>query len=261
MTDTPLPAASFGQNDFRIGGVFSRTFSVFSRNFLTFGLIALLANLPGVAINLLVGTPRPGTAPLVLVGLTAVLFLVLAQVSMAAIVYGAFQDMAGRPVHLLDSVQVGLRRSFSVLVVAILSPFLAVLAAIFFVVPGVILFLMWFVAIPACVVERLGPIKSLGRSRQLTKGHRWKLLGLILLVFALLLVISFVLFATLGALGIGAFVGGAGRVAGAVISLAIGLIWQVVWGTLYAIFVVVTYHDLRVAKEGVNTEQIVAVFD
>src|SRR5215475_5262435 len=36
---------------------------------------------------------------------------------------------------------------------------------------------MWFVAVPACVEERLGPWTSLRRSRDLTKGHRWKLCG------------------------------------------------------------------------------------
>ena len=39
------------------------------------------------------------------------------------------------------------------------------------------------------------------------------------------------------------------------------LIWNGVWGAFYAIAVVVTYHDLRVAKEGINIEQIASVFD
>jgi hypothetical protein len=34
-----------------------------------------------------------------------------------------------------------------------------------------------------------------------------------------------------------------------------------VWGAFYAIFVVVTYHDLRVAKEGVDVHEIASVFD
>jgi len=49
--------------------------------------------------------------------------------------------------------------------------------------PGLIVFTMWFVATPACVVERLGPFRSMGRSRQLTKGHRWKIFGTIVLIF------------------------------------------------------------------------------
>jgi hypothetical protein len=39
------------------------------------------------------------------------------------------------------------------------------------------------------------------------------------------------------------------------------VIWSGVWGAFYAICVVVAYHDLRVAKEGVDTAQIAAVFE
>ncbi len=39
------------------------------------------------------------------------------------------------------------------------------------------------------------------------------------------------------------------------------LIWNGIWGAFYAIAAVVSYHDLRVAKEGINIEQIAAVFD
>jgi uncharacterized membrane protein len=49
------------------------------------------------------------------------------------------------------------------------------------IVPGLILYTMWFVGFPACVVERLGPWTSLRRSRELTKGYRWKVLALALL--------------------------------------------------------------------------------
>jgi hypothetical protein len=43
--------------------------------------------------------------------------------------------------------------------------------------------------------------------------------------------------------------------------VAVHAVWNGFWGALYAIFAVVTYHDLRVAKEGVDTEQIAAVFE
>jgi hypothetical protein len=41
----------------------------------------------------------------------------------------------------------------------------------------------------------------------------------------------------------------------------VGLIWTAVWTAFYAILIAVAYHDLRVAKEGVDTEQIAAVFE
>ncbi len=115
--------------------------------------------------------------------------------------------------------------------------------------PGLILFTMWFVAIPVCVVERLGPISSLGRSRRLTKGHRWKILGLLLLLYLIGIITSIFLGGTFTALG------------GTPLAMIGALIWSAIWGTFASVVIVVTYHDLRVAKEGIDTEQIIAVFD
>jgi len=39
------------------------------------------------------------------------------------------------------------------------------------------------------------------------------------------------------------------------------LLWGALWTAYYSIAVVMTYHDLRVAKEGIDIEQIAAVFD
>jgi hypothetical protein len=47
----------------------------------------------------------------------------------------------------------------------------------------------------------------------------------------------------------------------ATLTLIGDLLWNGIWGAFYAIAAVVTYHDLRVAKEGTDIEQIAAVFD
>jgi uncharacterized membrane protein len=115
--------------------------------------------------------------------------------------------------------------------------------------PGTILAVMWFVSTPACVVERLGPLSSMGRSRELTKGHRWKIFGMLVLV-------------VLGAAIVNVIIEVLLRLTGSSIIVTLGtLAWAGVWGAFYAIFGVVTYHDLRVAKEGVDVHQIAAVFD
>jgi hypothetical protein len=41
----------------------------------------------------------------------------------------------------------------------------------------------------------------------------------------------------------------------------VNLVWGAIWSAFLAILIVVTYHDLRVAKEGVDTDQIAAVFE
>jgi hypothetical protein len=89
----------------------------------------------------------------------------------------------------------------------------------------------------------------LGRSRQLTKGHRWKILGLQLVI----LIPAFV---------VGAIVGGLTAVIlGSTFGPIINLLWNAIWTAFFAIVLAVAYHDLRVAKEGIDTEQIAAVFE
>ena len=126
---------------------------------------------------------------------------------------------------------------------------LAGLAAIALLFPGFMVLTMLFVAAPVCVVERLGPFKSMGRSARLTKGHRWKIFGL---WFATLLVEGIVQ-SVLTKLAVA---GGA-----SLLGTPVLVIWSAVYGAFSAVLAVVTYHDLRVAKEGVNTDQIASVFD
>jgi hypothetical protein len=108
---------------------------------------------------------------------------------------------------------------------------------------------MWFVATPVCVVEKLGPLGSMGRSSRLTKGHRWKIFGLFLLLIIISVVVSQSVAVILVAIG------------GVTLALLGAIAWGGVWGAFYAISVVVTYHDLRAAKEGTDIDQIAAVFD
>jgi hypothetical protein len=261
MTDVSLPAGRFSAGDFRIGQVFSRSWSVFTGNFFTFVMVTGVASLPA----LLVPQPTPASPdnPFQNLGLTlfgSLLMIVLGTVAQAIVLYGAFQVMRGRPIDLAESARIGLRRFFPIVGIAICVSVLAGLGFVFFVVPGVIVYLMWFVATPVCVVEQLGPFASMGRSRELTKGHRWKLFGLSLLVVLPALIVS----AIVGALVLATLQGGIVAVTTAMagtLGKVVNMVWSAVWTAFFAIVIVVTYHDLRVAKEGVDTDQIAAVFE
>ena len=107
----------------------------------------------------------------------------------------------------------------------------------------------WFVGLPACLVERLGPWTSLRRSRELTKGYRGKVFALALLLPVVNVGSSRVILPVLTAL------------AGPIVGLTGQLIWTGVTVAFIGIVFAVTYYDLRVIKEGVDIEQITAVFD
>jgi MFS family permease len=254
MTDTPV-STPYAEGDFSVGRVLNRTFSVLTRNFLTFFTVTAVASLPSVLLSQSASLdPSAATGEDMALGVGLLLLgifvgIVLYTLSQAVVLYGAFQDMRGRPVSLTESLQVGLRRFFSILGLAISVSLLMALGFIFFVVPGFILMSMWFVATPVCVVEQLGPFSSMGRSRRLTKGYRWRIFGLMLLLFLISGIISPTLGVAMGAIG------------GKALALIGALVWSGVWGAFYAIAAVVAYHDLRAAKEGIDIEQIAAVFD
>jgi hypothetical protein len=174
---------------------------------------------------------------------------VLGTLSQAVVLYGAFQDMRGQRVNLGESMRVGLRRFLPVVGLAISTTLLGFLGLFVFVVPGLICFTMLFVATPACVVEGRGVFSSMGRSAALTRGHRWKIFGLMLVMYICDAIVDKPIDQALTSL------------AGGVPAFVAHVIWNGVWGAFYAILAVVSYHDLRVAKEGVDIEQIAAVFE
>jgi hypothetical protein len=189
--------------------------------------------------------------PAIIIGglVFALIWIVVFSVSQSAMIYGAFQDVRGRPFDISASVRRGLSRFLPVIGAAICAGVLTGIGFILLIVPGVIIFLMFFVVIPVCVVEGLGPAQSLGRSRQLTKGYRWRIFAICLISGLIIGVGS----AVLERLGL-SIAGAAGQ---ALVSFVVGAIG----GAYQAIVTIMTYHDLRSVKEGLDIEQLAAVFD
>ena len=251
MTDISEPTR-FAAGDFRVGRVLDRTFSVLSRNFLAFFVVTAVAGLPTFLLSRSTDVIETGQNMALGFGLILLGFflaIVLYTLSQAIVLYGAFQNMRGRPVSLIESLQVGLRRFFPIVGLAIGMSFFVMLGFVLIFIPGLILLTMWFVATPACVVEKLGPFRSMGRSADLTRGYRWRIFGLMLVLFLISAVAGPIIDAVLATMG------------GTMLVLIGSLIWNGIWGAFYAVAAVVAYHDLRVAKEGIDIEQIAAVFD
>jgi hypothetical protein len=174
--------------------------------------------------------------------------IVFSTLGEAVIIHAAFQDMRQRPVRLVESLNVVLRRFLPIVGLGFVTTILMWLGLILLIIPGLMLYTIWFVGLPTCVVERRGPLTSLRRSWELTEGHHWKLFGL-----ALLLIIT-----SFGSLLLEF---GVAAVAGRIVGLIGNLIWNGIWLAFAAVVGTVTYHDLRVVKEGVDIEQIAVVFD
>lgn len=245
MTITSLPA----EGEFRIGNVFNRAANILFANFPFFFIVALIVALPSAVFQLQQG-PRESVTDwdIAIIAFALIGGVLFSTIGQAIILSGAFQYLRGEPVRPGEAFQRGLAKLFPLLGLAILYNLGLGLGFALLLVPGLLLVVRWAVVIPACVVEGLGPIASMGRSARLTKGHRWKIFG----TLALLMIINLLAYAIVGLM-----LGPAGPYA-AVAGFAL---WQGGWGAFGHCVTIMIYHDLRVAKEGITSEQIAGVFD
>jgi hypothetical protein len=262
MTDysavQPAPASGM----FSVGGVIKRSFGTYRANFVPFTVLALILYLPtllltsaqvnsvaGVSWHVSVGTGADTPAEAVIL----LLSMVLTYVLVGALVFGTVQHLNGRKPGLAEIIRLGLTRIVPVVVIAVLFSIACGIGAMLLVLPGIFLLVVWSVAIPAAVVERPGVFGAFSRSWRLTKGYRWPVLGILLILMAIL--IGFQLM-------IGILIGVAVIATDSLyLVIAINYVVWAVSGTLMSVAIAVTYHDLRVAKEGVSTAQLAAVFD
>jgi hypothetical protein len=234
---------------FRLGAVLSKTFSVLGRQFGKFVLLTLIPMVPVLLFTLFTQPGRvasPGSLATAS-ALLGILTFVLQIIAQATTLYGAFQEMRGEPFTVGQSLTVGFRRALPLLGVAITASLAIGLAAVLFLVPGIIVACMLYVAVPACVIEKLGVAASISRSAVLTRGYRWPIFGLFLLVGVVSLIVGLIMLR----LGSG----------DALLGKLLYFAWQVISTSFGAVLASVVYHDLRVAKEGIDIDYLANVFD
>jgi hypothetical protein len=88
-----------------------------------------------------------------------------------------------RPTRVADAIRAGLRAFPVVATVAVVSTVAISIGFILLIVPGVYLATIWAVAAQAAVAEHLGPGAALTRSDELTNGSRWRVLGIVLVLY------------------------------------------------------------------------------
>jgi uncharacterized membrane protein len=254
-------AAMATGGEFRIGPIFGRAWSVYMSNFVKFSVIALVIALP----QLLTGDSHDAAASASVESsawklVAFIIGMILNTIGQAVILYGAFQVMRGRVMMLGEAARRGLSRFWSIIGLAILATLGIIVGTLLFIVPGIMLAIRWSVALPACVVENMGPLAAMRRSAQLTKGHRWKIFGVFILILIIVVIVAMVVFGVVAAV-VGAITLATEGIAAVVLAGLLGLIGAAIYTAYLNIVLVMLYHDLRVAKEGVDTDQIAAVFD
>ena len=266
---------------FRAGTVLARTLSLLGRNIVPFLLLAAIARVPeflteemmknsGVGAGSGIGALVRPLLP------SAIVTAVMSTLSTATILYLALNQMAGRPARIGEAIAATGVQLVPLLGISLLSllgvfgipllifvlsstllPFLFLLPAAGTVIlmlialtPGLILLVMWYVAVPVCLLEQRGVFQSLRRSSALTKGARLKLLMLVVLELAL----SY----ASGALGpdaVSSFLGVWGQFA---VQFLLVSLHYAFTGVLAAM----VYYELRMEKQGFDpVRRIAEIFD
>ena len=243
-------------SDFQVGSVIGRGVSVFFRNIVAFAIITVLLFVVPIVLTAFVFVTMDPVAAIIL---TILVWLIAYFWLSAALVYGVVSDLRGTKAGIGEILRGALSVLLPVSLISIVVGVLVVLGWMVFIIPGIFLYVIFWVAVPAAVVERTGVIDSMKRSLELTKGNRWK----VFFVLVLWIVISFIIQMVV-AFAVGIPMMPADQMTAPQVSTAgmwIADIVNMLLAGIGASILAVGYHDLRVAKEGIGSEEIARTFD
>jgi hypothetical protein len=168
----------------------------------------------------------------------------LATAGSLRIVAGAY---LGETPSWTQSLRFAVSRLGALVVLAIAVLVCELVGLLFCIVPGVWLWGSFGVAVPALLMEGIGPFKAMGRSFNLVRKRFWPVFG----ALALATILTFLISGALGGVLLGVTLGtGGNEVASAVASTAVTFLSSLVTTPFVAAVSVVVYVDLRVRKEG-----------
>ena len=188
-----------------IGGILSEATDTWKKAFGTIWLIALILLVP---VGILSYFSDRGW----LIGLIYFVASILATLYIQGVLARIVQDVRedGKVDwsvgELLKSINPKL---LPLLGLTIVLSILISIGLVLFIIPGIILALIWFVAVPVLIIEDKGVFDSMSRSGELTKGNRWRIFGLMLVVYIgvfVVFIIAALIAAVLPILGLIAFV-------------------------------------------------------
>lgn len=245
---------------FDVGRVIQRTFDSIRQNIVTFLVAAvLLVGLPSLVMvygQSVVMLSQNFTG----LGLAAagwLLYLIGVYVLQGLVIKVTVARFNNKITSIGEAFEAGFKVFFPLLGVAIVVGLGVMLGFILLIVPGIILAVIWSVATGAVVVEGRGVGDALQRSRDLTRGYRWQIFGLVVIMVIASMIIGFAVGGISAATG-GGFVAGSANLIVNMVTSAVSNILNAVIG---AAGVGALYYELRSVKEGVGPEQLASVFD
>ena len=177
--------------------------------------------------------------------------IVLTSMVSGILVYSVFKLLRGQPIpDISRSFSLTLERLISLVIASLLSGICIGLGFLFCIIPGLFVMAGLAVIAPVVMVEKAGPLEALNRSWELTEGYRWP-------IFCALMLIAMLQFGIdVGLLFLGTSAGwGSGFIE------ALEYVSSAVTTALGACVAGVAYHDLRMTKEELHEDDLLAVFE
>jgi hypothetical protein len=252
------------------GELLDRTFSLYRSHFGLFVGIFALPYLVVLAFRL-VGlvfqsqTPQISNILMNLVWSMGALFLILivSAASQAAAVVAVSNLHLDRPASVMDSFSTVKGEIPGVIGVSLLVGMASGVAFFAFIVPGVLLLIMWSLAVPSKVLEHRSATDSMSRSMELTKGSRGRIFVIGLLIFVLSIGVSWLLqWPILIAAGFSMKTGIQRMAIGwQVAALVADFVSRSLVGALGTIALSLVYYDQRVRKEAFDLQLMMSTID
>ncbi|MEO8201622.1 MAG: hypothetical protein ABI679_13930 [Gemmatimonadota bacterium] len=235
-----------------VGEIIDHSFAIYRRQFAALLLITLLANGIPAILGIYVTASGGGDAHPLLFLVSLIANVALGSLATAATVFLVSESYLGRSISAGDAFQRAVKYIWPLVLLSIGVGLLIGLGFLLLIVPGFIALCGLILATQALVLEDLTPSEARNRSWNLTKGFRWKMLGLLVVLGIIILIPS---------IGLGVLVEttSTAKITGQVDTQTIvwvavqQLITIVIYPLLYCALTI-AYYDLRVRKEGFDLE-------
>jgi hypothetical protein len=216
------------QSRLDVGGVIRRVFDIYvDQASVLMPAAAVVFVVTGIISTVLVAASSTLALVSLLISLVATTLFTGMVVELVADVQDGRRDAS--PGQLLRSATPVLGQ---LILVGIVAGVGIVIGFVLIVVPGLVLITIWSVAAPVVVLEHPGVFAALGRSRQLVRGNGWQVFGVILVLYVLVGVVSFI-------------IEGAAESAGSGVGIVVRVIVGVLTAPLPALAAAVLYFELR----------------
>ncbi len=262
MSDTSTSPA---HQKLGVGAIVGESFSILFGNLIPIAIACFVPIVIGLLVSgLLIGMPVAlGMEDPNFLGGTSVIIGFIASTLFQVVVYGviiavlvqlAYDAKLSRPISYKKYASAAIATIVPNVVQMIIIGILAGIGFMLVIIPGLWIYGVYCVVVPAIVIERAG-FGAMRRSQDLTKEYRWPVIGAIVLILICATLINMA-----AVFGVGLIVAGLGTFGIIAAVILQGILFSITYG-LTSISVALIYARLREIKEGVGVDSLVAVFE